>query len=79
MTGLLGQARLLVVLGRERLLPAWLAEVSPRFGTPVKATLVSGGVAGVLALLLDIEVLADLVSIGTLFVFFAVCAAVVFR
>lgn len=33
MTGLLGQSRLFVVLGRERLLPARLAAVSPRTGT----------------------------------------------
>lgn len=32
MTGLLGQSRLFVVLGRERLLPARLATVSPRTG-----------------------------------------------
>ena len=37
MTGLLSQARLFVVLGRERLLPGWLAEVSTLTGAPVHA------------------------------------------
>ena len=35
--------------------------------------------AGLLALLFDIEILAELVSIGTLVVFSAVCAGVLFR
>lgn len=64
MTGLLGQSRLLVVLGRERLLPPALAEVSERTGTPVRATLVTGAAAAALAFILDIGILAELVSIG---------------
>lgn len=64
MTGLLGQSRLLVVLGRERLLPLALAEVSERFGTPVRATVVTGAAAATLAFVLDIGILAELVSIG---------------
>jgi APA family basic amino acid/polyamine antiporter len=35
--------------------------------------------AGILALLLNIDVLAELVSIGTLYVFAMVCAGVLFR
>eukprot|EP00887_Chlorella_sp_A99_P006516 scaffold3.g6516.t1 len=79
MTGLLGQARLFVVLGRERLLPGWLAAVHPRTGTPVKAQLLTGAASGLLAVAIDISVLAELVSVGTLFVFAMVCAAVVHR
>jgi APA family basic amino acid/polyamine antiporter len=79
MTGLLGQSRLLVVLGRERLLPARLAVVSPRTGTPAFATLLTGAASAALAFVLDIGVLAELVSIGTLYVFLLVCAGVLFR
>ncbi len=74
MTGLLSQARLFVVLGRERLLPAALARVHPTTNCPLVATLVTGGCAATLALLLDINILAELVSVGTLYVFYAVCA-----
>lgn len=35
--------------------------------------------AGLFALFIDIEVLASLVSIGTLFVFYCVCAGVLMR
>ena len=79
MSGLLSQARLFVVLGREHLLPRWLAVVNPRTGTPINATAVTGACAGLLALLVDIGVLAELVSIGTLYVFFLVCCGVLFR
>ncbi|EFN50706.1 hypothetical protein CHLNCDRAFT_7483, partial [Chlorella variabilis] len=78
MTGLLGQSRLLVVLGRERLLPARLAAISERTGTPIQATLLTGAMAAALAFVLDIGVLAELVSIGTLYVFFTVCAGVLY-
>lgn len=79
MTGLLSQARLFVVLGRERLLPARLAAVHPTTNTPVQATVLTGLCAGALALVLDINVLAELVSVGTLYVFYSVCAGVIFR
>ena len=79
MAGLLSQARLFVVLGREHLLPQWLAVVNERTGTPINATAVTGACAGALALLVDIGVLAELVSIGTLYVFFLVCCGVLFR
>ncbi len=46
MTGLLGQARLLVVLGRQQLLPGRLAAVQASTGTPVVATIVGGVAAG---------------------------------
>ncbi len=42
------------------------ARVSPASGTPRNATFLTMGTAGCLALLLDIELLAELVSIGTL-------------
>ena len=55
-----------MVLGREGLLPEPLATVSAHTGTPVRATLVAGAAAAALALLVDIGVLAEMVSIGTL-------------
>ncbi|KAK9813513.1 hypothetical protein WJX73_003694 [Symbiochloris irregularis] len=76
---ILGQARVFAVLGREHLLPAWLAQVHPKRLTPVNATLVTGICSGLPALLVDLESLAELVSIGTLFVFFTLSAAVLWR
>ena len=46
LAGLLGQARLYVVLGRERLLPAGLAAIHAGRATPVNATAFSAITAG---------------------------------
>ena len=64
LSGLLGQSRLFVVLGRERLLPPCLASVHARTGTPVVALALTGGLAATLAFCLDIGMLAEMVSIG---------------
>lgn len=47
--------------------------------TPLAATLITGVTAGLFALLLDLEVLADLVSVGSLVCFLLVNAACVWR
>ncbi len=72
MTGLLANARLLTVLGRHRFLPTVLSRVYRRTNTPVIATCVTGGVAGILAFCMDISTLTELVSAGTLFIFYIV-------
>lgn len=72
LVSLMGATRIYVVLGRERLLLAKLCNLSEARGTPVAATVITAASAGFLAFVMDIEALADLVSIGTLF-----CACVV--
>lgn len=79
MVSLLGQTRIYLVLAREGLLPPVFAQVHETRGTPVFATAVTAVTAGLLSFLFDIEILAELVSIGTLFVFACVCAAVLWR
>ncbi|MEW5312473.1 MAG: hypothetical protein WDW38_004106 [Sanguina aurantia] len=79
MGSLMGQSRIYVTLGRHNLLPVWLARVNPATGTPINAQLVTCVTAGFLALFLDLELLAELVSIGTLVVFAMVCSGVLFR
>ena len=66
---MMGQPRIFMVMARDGLLPPWFSRVSERFGTPANATIFSGIVTGVMAVLLDINLLAQLVSIGTLSVF----------
>lgn len=79
LVSLLGQARIYVVLGREALLPAWFSHIHPTRETPIRAAIFTGCTAGTLALLVDINALAQLVSIGTLFVFYMVSAGVLQR
>ena len=79
LVSLLGQPRIYMTMARDGLLPSWFARVHPKRGTPINATIVTGLSAGALALLVDIDALAQLVSIGTLCVFCFVCAAVLAR
>ena len=74
---LLSQARVLLAMGRDGLLPpSVFAAVHPRFRTPYRATILVGVVVAVVASLLPLKALADLVNIGTLFAFVVVCIAV---
>ncbi|TAN03542.1 MAG: APC family permease [Rhodanobacteraceae bacterium] len=64
-------SRILFAMGRDRVLPgsAFLAHVSPRFRTPVNATLLVAMVSLVLALLVPAELLLKLVNFGALTAF----------
>src|SRR3989440_1544280 len=73
---LLGQSRVFFSMSRDRLLPAVFSAVHPRFRTPWISTLTVGIFVAVLAASLPINVLAEMVSIGTLLAFVIVCAGV---
>ncbi len=73
---LLGQSRVFFSMSRDRLLPAVFSEVHPRFRTPWISTLTVGIFVAVLAAALPIDVLTEMVSIGTLLAFVIVCAGV---
>ena len=77
LVGNLSQPRILLAMARDGLLPQGLfAAVHPRFKTPWKSTILVGVVVAAAAALAPLEFLADLVSIGTLFAFVIVSAAV---
>jgi APA family basic amino acid/polyamine antiporter len=73
---LITMTRIGFAMGRDGLLPPAMAKVSPRTGTPVRMTLLFAGLVFVMATLVPLEELANLVSIGTLFAFVLVSAAV---
>lgn len=79
LVSMLGQARYLCVIGRSSVVPAWFARVHPRTSTPVNASAFLGIFTAALALFTDLNILLNLVSIGTLFVFFMVANAVIYR
>lgn len=71
------QSRILFTMSRDRMLPPVLARVNPRTLTPVPATLVVGVLVALLAGLVPLDVLADLVSVGTLVAFCVVSVGVI--
>ncbi|MGI4719487.1 MAG: amino acid transporter [Janthinobacterium lividum] len=72
-----GQTRILFAMSRDGLLPAKLSEVHPKYGTPYFATWMVGIVFGLIAAVVPLDVLAELVNIGTLAAFSLVSLAVI--
>jgi APA family basic amino acid/polyamine antiporter len=72
----LGQPRIWMSMSRDGLLPKAFSRIHPKFHTPSFATIVTGFVVGIPALFVDINTVADLTSIGTLFAFVLVCGGV---
>src|SRR5579859_4259969 len=73
---LLGQSRVFFSMSRDRLLPKVFSDVHPRFRTPWISSITVGTFVGILAASLPINVLDEMVSIGTLLAFVIVCAGV---
>jgi APA family basic amino acid/polyamine antiporter len=73
---ILGQARILLAMSRDGLLPAALGRVHRRFRTPHVGTAITGVLAALMAGLFPVGLLAELVSIGTLMAFIMVCVSV---
>jgi amino acid transporter len=72
----MGQPRIWMSMSRDGLLPKRFSTVHPKFKTPSYATIVTGFVVAVPALFLNLTMVTDLCSIGTLFAFVLVCAGV---
>jgi APA family basic amino acid/polyamine antiporter len=73
---LLGQARIFFSMANDGLLPSWGARIHPRFRTPYVSSLIIAAVVMALAGALPIDLVAQLVSIGTLMAFAIVCIGV---
>jgi APA family basic amino acid/polyamine antiporter len=71
-----GQARILMAMSRDGMLPAWLAKIHPKFRTPHLTTIVIGVFVAVWSLIGDAGETYDLTNIGTLFAFALVAVGV---
>jgi APA family basic amino acid/polyamine antiporter len=71
-----GQARIWYAMSRDGLLPKIFSRVHPVFRTPAFSTWVAGFLVAIPSGLFDIELLADLSNIGTLFAFVLVSIGV---
>ena len=72
----MGQPRIWMSMSRDGLLPKRFSKVHPKYKTPSYATIVTGFVVAIPALFLNLTMVTDLCSIGTLFAFVLVCAGV---
>jgi APA family basic amino acid/polyamine antiporter len=72
----LGQPRIWMSMSRDGLLPKIFSRIHPKFKTPSFATIITGLVVGIPAMMLNLTVVTDLTSIGTLFAFIIVCAGI---
>jgi APA family basic amino acid/polyamine antiporter len=74
---LLAQSRIFFAMASDGLLPGWAGRVHPRWQTPHLGTVVLGSAVALAAALTPIDVLSQLVSIGTLFAFVMASLAVI--
>lgn len=72
----MGQPRIWMSMSRDGLLPKRFSKIHPRYKTPSFATIVVGFVVAVPSLFMNLTMVTDLCSIGTLFAFVLVCAGV---
>jgi APA family basic amino acid/polyamine antiporter len=74
---LLSQTRIFLNMSKDGLLPPKMfAAIHPRFKTPWKSTILLGAIASLIAAVTPIEKATKMTSIGTLFAFAMICAAV---
>lgn len=74
---LLGQSRVFYSMSRDGLLGRWAASVHPRFRTPYLSSIFTGIAVGAATGLLPLQLLGQLVNIGTLLAFVLVCIGVI--
>ena len=74
---LLGQVRIFYAMSRDGLLPPAFSAIHPRSRTPHFGTLLSGSAAAVIAAVFPLNLLGELISIGTLLAFAIVCVGVI--
>ncbi|WP_371370641.1 amino acid permease [Sporomusa aerivorans] len=64
-----GQTRVFFAMSRDGLIPASICKIHPKYGTPHIVTIVSGIIVAVIAGLTPVDIIAELVNIGTLLAF----------
>jgi basic amino acid/polyamine antiporter, APA family len=73
---LYGQSRIFYAMARDGFLPGTFAKVHPRLRVPYQGTIITSALAALLAAIFPLDILAELVSVGTLLAFIAVCVGV---
>ncbi|MBM3790936.1 MAG: amino acid permease [Acidobacteria bacterium] len=72
----LGQPRILMAMARDGLLGPWFAKIDPRYRTPRNTTILTGVFVAFFSAIANIDIIVQLVNIGTLFAFTLVCIGI---
>ncbi|EHL32513.1 amino acid permease [Legionella drancourtii] len=73
-----GLTRILLAMSRDGLLPKFIAKTSKNHHSPARIILLCGLLMALLSAFTPIDILAELVNVGTLFAFIIVCIGVVY-
>jgi APA family basic amino acid/polyamine antiporter len=73
---LLGQSRVFYSMSRDGLLWPWASRIHPRFRTPYVSSIVVGIFVAILAMIVPLNVLDEMTSVGTLLAFVLVSAGI---
>ena len=73
---LLGQSRVFYTMSKDGLLPKLFSDTHPKYKTPWKSNLLFAFVVSLFAGFAPIALVGEMTSVGTLFAFIVVCAAV---
>ncbi|KDP34945.1 hypothetical protein JCGZ_09233 [Jatropha curcas] len=79
LSNIIGQARYFTHIGRTHMAPPILAVVNEKTGTPVNATIIMTFANSIVAFFTSLDVLSNLLSIATLFIFSLVALALLVR
>uniref|UniRef100_A0A0D6QXW6 Cationic amino acid transporter C-terminal domain-containing protein n=1 Tax=Araucaria cunninghamii TaxID=56994 RepID=A0A0D6QXW6_ARACU len=79
MVSVLGQARYLTHIARTHMFPPWFALVHEKTGTPINATVIMVLATAVIAFFTELDILSNLLSISTLFIFSLVAIGLIVR
>lgn len=79
LVGAVSQARYVAHIARTHIIPPWFALVNERTGTPVNATMSMIIGSCFIALFTELQVLSNLLSISTLFIFMLVALSLIVR
>ncbi|HUJ45708.1 MAG TPA: amino acid permease [Rhizomicrobium sp.] len=73
---LLGQSRIFYAMAKDGMIPGTFCDIHPKFRTPWRGSLITGAFCALGAGVLPLDILGELVSIGTLAAFVIVCAGI---
>jgi APA family basic amino acid/polyamine antiporter len=76
-TGIIGVSRVVFSMGRYKLLPRWFYKVHPRTKTPYRTIIIFGLIGGSIALVGELQFVADLYNFGALLSYIIVNISVI--